>query len=134
MLYLKTENIFENFGRGKIARLRLSSLCELLARLVSVTLKQELQTSGISSNTVNKIMLVFANFFTAKAHYAQSGQLDLYFDTTTGNLLKLEHRTQALQNWAVELRKLATANKALYLDSIWMRADDAYIVGEIYTL
>jgi len=33
---------------------------------------------------------------------------------TTDNLLELEHRTQALQNWAVELRKLAAANKALH--------------------
>jgi len=98
MLYLTTENVFEIFGRGKIARLTLSSLWDLLARLVSVILKQELQTSGISSNTVNKTMLVSANFFTAKAHYTQSGQLDLYFDTTTDTLLKLEHRTQALQN------------------------------------
>jgi len=114
MLYLTTENVFEIFGRGKIARLTLSSLWDLLARLVSVILKQELQTSGISSNTVNKTMLVSANFFTAKAHYTQSGQLDLYFDTTTDTLLKLEHRTQALQNWAVELRKLATANLAFY--------------------
>jgi len=41
-------------------------------------------------------MLVFANFFTAKTQYTQTGQLDLYFDTTTDNLLELEHRTQAL--------------------------------------
>jgi len=60
-------------------------------------------------------MLVFANFFTANAHYRQTGPLDLYCDTTTDNLLELEHRTQALQNSAVELRKLATANKALHL-------------------
>jgi len=33
---------------------------------------------------------------------------------TTDNLLELEHRTQASQNWAVELRKLATENKALH--------------------
>ena len=44
----------------------------------------------------------------------QTGQLDLYFDTTTDNLLELEQRTQASQIWAVELRKLATANKALH--------------------
>jgi len=113
MLYQTIENVFEHFGRGKIARLTSSSLWDLLARLVSATLKQELQTSGISSNTANKTMLVFANFFTAKAHYTQTGQLDLYLDTTTDNLLELEHRTQALQKWAVELRKLATANKAL---------------------
>ena len=59
--------------------------------------KQELLTSGISSNTVNETTLVFANFFTAKAHYRQTGQLDLYLDTTTGNLLELEYRTQALE-------------------------------------
>jgi len=97
MLYQTIENVFEHFGRGKIARLTSSSLWDLLARLVSATLKQELQTSGISSNTANKTMLVFANFFTAKAHYTQTGQLDLYLDTTTDNLLELEHRTQALQ-------------------------------------
>jgi len=38
----------------------------------------------------------------------------MYFDVTTDNLPELEHRTQALQNWAVELRKLVTANKALH--------------------
>jgi len=43
-------------------------------------------------------MLVFANFFTVNAHHAQRGQLVLYFDMTTDNLLELEHRTQALQN------------------------------------
>jgi len=59
-------------------------------------------------------MLVFGNFFTAKAHYTQTGQWDLYFDTTADNLLELKYRTQALQIWAVELRKLATANKALH--------------------
>jgi len=59
-------------------------------------------------------MLVFAYLFTVKAHYTQTGQLDVYFGTTTDNLLELEHRTQALQNWAVALRKLATANKALH--------------------
>jgi len=58
-------------------------------------------------------MLFFANFFAVKAHYTQTGQLDLYFDTTTDNLLELEHHTQAVQHWAVELRKLATANKVL---------------------
>jgi len=41
-----------------------------------------------------------------------TGQLDLYFDTTTDNVLELEHRTQALQSWAVGLKKFATANKA----------------------
>jgi len=44
----------------------------------------------------------------------QSGQFVLYFDMTADNLPELEHRTQALQNWVVELRKLATANKALH--------------------
>jgi len=34
---------------------------------------------------------------------------------TTDNLIELEHRKQALQNWAVELRKLATANKSFAL-------------------
>jgi len=33
---------------------------------------------------------------------------------TTVKLPELEHRTQALQNWAVELRKLAKVNKALH--------------------
>ena len=33
---------------------------------------------------------------------------------TTDNLPDLEHRTQVLQNWAVELRNLATAKKALH--------------------
>jgi len=37
MLYQKIENVFEYFGRGKIARLPSSSLWDLLARLVSVT-------------------------------------------------------------------------------------------------
>jgi len=96
MLYLKIENFFENFGRGKVDRLPSSSLWDLLARPVSDTWKQELllQTSGISSNTVNKTMLVVANFFTVKAYYTQTGQLDRYFDTTTDNLLEFEHRTQ----------------------------------------
>jgi len=43
-------------------------------------------------------MLIIANFFTVKAHYKQTGQLDLYFDTNTNDLLELEHCTQALQN------------------------------------
>jgi len=72
-------------------------LWDLLVRFVSVTLKQELLTSGISSNTVNKTMLVFANFSTPKAHHTYTGELDLYFDTTTDNLLQLKHRTQAFQ-------------------------------------
>ena len=45
-----------------------------LARLVSVTLKQELQTSEISSKTIkhpfNKTLLVFADFFTLNARHA----------------------------------------------------------------
>ena len=40
MLYLTLENVFENFGRGKIARLPSPWLRDLLARLVSVTLKE----------------------------------------------------------------------------------------------
>jgi len=47
-------------------------------------------------------MLVFANFFTVKAHHTQTGQSDLYFESTTNNFLELEHCTQALQNLAVE--------------------------------
>jgi len=43
-------------------------------------------------------MLVVANFFTVNVHHTQTGQVDLYFDTTTDYLLELEHRTQALQN------------------------------------
>jgi len=42
-------------------------------------------------------MLVFANFSTPKAHHTYTGELDLYFDTTTDNLLQLKHRTQAFQ-------------------------------------
>jgi len=64
MLFLTIENVFENFGRRKIARLR-----DLLARLVSVTLKQKLQTSELSSIPVNKTMLVFANVFTVNVHH-----------------------------------------------------------------
>ena len=49
-------------------------------------------------------MLVFTNFFTVNAHHAQTGQVD----TTTDNLLELEHHT-AFKNWADDLWKLATA-------------------------
>jgi len=42
------------------------------------------------------------------AHHAQTGQVDLYDDTTTDNLLKLEQHT-GFRSWADELWKLATA-------------------------
>jgi len=45
--------------------------------------------SGISSNAVDKTMLVFANFFTVNVHHTYTGQLDLYFDTTRDYLLEL---------------------------------------------
>jgi len=67
MLYLTIENVLENFGEEAVARLPSPWLRDLLERLVSVTLKQGLQTSGISSNAVNKTMLVFANFFAVNA-------------------------------------------------------------------
>jgi len=75
-------------------------------------------------------MLVVANFFTVNVHHTQTGQVDLYFDTTTDYLLELEHRTQALQNWAVELRKLATANKALHsVGEMWDQWAILYVSG-----
>jgi len=47
-----------------------------LARLISVTHKQELQTSGISSKAINhpfsKTLLVFADFFTGNTHHTPS--------------------------------------------------------------
>ena len=42
------------------------------------------------------------------AHHAKIGQVDLYDDITTDNLLELEHYT-GFKNWADELWKLATA-------------------------
>jgi len=69
MLYLTIENVFENFGKGKCPVDPPTWLRDRLSRLISVTLKQELQTSGISSNTVDKTMLVFANFFTVNVHH-----------------------------------------------------------------
>jgi len=70
-------------------------LRHLPARLVSVTEKQERQTSGVTSKTVKKRLLVFAfaNFSTVNAHYTQIGKVDLYVDTTMDNLLDLEHHT-----------------------------------------
>jgi len=68
-LHLTIKNVFENFGRGKIAQLPSLSLQDLLAKPVIVTLKEELQMSGILSNTVNKTMLVFANLFTVNTHH-----------------------------------------------------------------
>jgi len=56
---------FWKFREGENARLPYPWLRDLLSILFSVTSKQELQTSGISSNTVNETRLVFANFFTA---------------------------------------------------------------------
>jgi len=69
MLYLTIENVFENFGKGKCPVDPTTWLRDLLSRLVSVILKQELQTSGISSNTVDKTMLVFAKFFSVIVHH-----------------------------------------------------------------
>ena len=66
MLYLTSEYVCENFG-GAIARLR-----DLLPIFVSITYKQELQTSTISSKAINnKILFVFANCFTVKTHHTQ---------------------------------------------------------------
>jgi len=47
--------------------------------------------SGISSKTINKRLLVFANFFKVNGHHTQTGQVDLYVDRTTNNLLELEY-------------------------------------------
>ena len=62
MLHLTIENVLKISGRGKCPVV-LPWLRDLLSKLLSVILKQELQTHGISSNTVNKTMLIFANFF-----------------------------------------------------------------------
>jgi len=51
---------------------------------------------GILSKAINKTLLVFVTFFTVNAHHATNrimGQVDLYVDTTTDNLLELEHQT-----------------------------------------
>jgi len=62
MVHLTIENVLKISGRGK-CQVVLPWLRDLLSKLLSVILKQELQTHGISSNTVNKTMLIFANFF-----------------------------------------------------------------------
>jgi len=61
--------MFLKISVGGNARLPSPWLRGLLSRLVSVTLKQELQTAGISSNTVNKTTLVFASIFTVNANH-----------------------------------------------------------------
>jgi len=40
---------------------------------LSASLRNKLQTSGISSKAINKTLLVFADFFTVNAHYTQTG-------------------------------------------------------------
>ena len=64
--------------------------------------------SAIMSKAINKTLLVFDIFFAVNTDHIQTGQVDLYGDTTTDNFLKLE-RHVGLKDWADELWKLATA-------------------------
>jgi len=88
-----------------------------LARLIRVTQKHELQTSGISSKAINhpsnKALLVFAQFFTGNAHRTSIGQVDCV-DTTIGQLTKLEYHA-GFKKLSNELRKVVTANVTLHL-------------------
>jgi len=77
MLYLTTEDVFENFGRGNCL-VALPVIVGLQPRLVSVTSKQELQMSGISPKAINKTLLVFANFFTVNAHHIHGWRKDFF--------------------------------------------------------
>jgi len=46
--------------------------------------------SAITSKAINKTLLVFDIFFAVNTDHIQTGQVDLYGDTTTDNFLKLE--------------------------------------------
>jgi len=61
---------------------------------------------GISSAAINKTLLVFADFSMVNVHHTQTGQIDLYDDTTTDNLPELEHHAgfTHLSRWISKTR------------------------------
>jgi len=46
----------------------------------------------------------------------------------------MKHYDENNRSFLSPLLELTTRKQYAMLDSIWIRADDAYIVGEIYTL
>jgi len=88
-----------NMNKEEIPRFLYPWLRYLLARFVSVTWKQELHAFGIASKPINKTLLVF------NARHTQTGQVNLYVDTTTDNLLELKHHTgfTNLSRWIMKL-------------------------------